>query len=507
MPFNSIFSWIIKKRIHQIELFRQYPVEVQTELLTKMMESAASTEFGNQYRFKGIQSHAEFKQEVPLQEYEQVKPFVDRLMNGEQNLLWPGETKWFAKSSGTTTGRSKFIPVTRDSLMDCHYKGGKDLLALYYHNYPNRKLYNGKHLIIGGSAQINYLSTDSYFGDLSAIIVKNLPWWAEIRRTPSREIALMSEWEEKIERMALSTIEQDVYILAGVPSWTMVLANKILEITGKENLKEVWPNLELFMHGGVNFDPYREQFQRLIPDPTMNYVETYNASEGFFGIQDTQEREMLLMLDYGIYYEFIPMCSFKGLDSTEVYDIAQVEIGVNYALIISTNAGLWRYITGDTVVFTNVNPYRFKITGRTKSFINAFGEEVIVENAEQAIAHAAKKTEAVIREYTACPIYLSGLDRGAHEWAIEFVIPPNDSDRFQFLLDEKLRELNSDYDAKRHKDLVLQMPVLHFLPEGSFDQWLKSIGKLGGQHKVPRLSNDRKILEHVLELARQKVRV
>jgi hypothetical protein len=507
MPFNSIFSWIIKKRIHQIELFRKYPVEVQTELLTKMMESASSTEFGKHYRFNGIRSHAAFKNEVPLQEYEQVKPFVDRLMNGEQNLLWPGETKWFAKSSGTTTGRSKFIPVTRDSLMDCHYKGGKDLLALYYHNYPNRKLYNGKHLIIGGSAQINYLSNDSYFGDLSAIIVKNLPWWAEIRRTPSKEIALMSEWEEKIERMALSTIEQDVYILAGVPSWTMVLANKILEITGKENLKEVWPNLELFMHGGVNFDPYREQFQRLIPDPTMNYVETYNASEGFFGIQDTLEREMLLMLDYGIYYEFIPMSSFKGTASTDVYDIEQVELGVNYALIISTNAGLWRYITGDTVEFTSVNPYRFKITGRTKSFINAFGEEVVVENAEKAIAYAAEKTDAVIREYTACPIYLSGLDRGAHEWAIEFVRQPNDADRFQFLLDEKLRELNSDYDAKRHKDMVLQAPVVRYLSEGSFDKWLKSIGKLGGQHKVPRLSNNRTIMDQVLDLARNKVGV
>ena len=379
MPFNSIFSWIIKKRIHQIDLFRKYPVEVQSELLTKMMDSAASTEFGKRYNFASILSHTAFKNEVPLQEYADVKPYVDRLMNGEQHLLWPGETKWFAKSSGTTSGRSKFIPVTRDSLMDCHYKGGKDLLALYYHNFPNRKLYNGKHLIIGGSAQINYLSNDSYFGDLSAIIVKNLPWWAEIRRTPSREIALMSEWEEKIERMALSTIEQDVYILAGVPSWTMVLANKVLEITGKDHLKEVWPNLELFMHGGVSFDPYREQFQRLIPDPSMNYVETYNASEGFFGIQDTAAQEMLLMLDYGIFYEFIPMSCFKGTESTEVLDISQVEQGINYALIISTNAGLWRYITGDTIVFTSVNPYRFKITGRTKSFINAFGAEVSVE--------------------------------------------------------------------------------------------------------------------------------
>ena len=309
-------------------------------------------------------------------------------------MLCPTETKWFAKSSGTTS-RNKLIPVTKESLEGCHYKGGKDLLALYYHNYPNRKLYNGKHLIIGGSAQVNTLSEDSYYGDLSAIIVKNLPWWAEIRRTPSREIALMSEWIEKMEKMAESTIKEDVYIIAGVPSWTMVLANKILEITGKSNLKEVWPNLELFMHGGVNFEPYRNEFQSLMPGPNMNFVETYNASEGFFGIQDQVDQdEMLLMLDYGIFFEFIPMESYAGVHSTDVYSIEDVEKDVNYAVVITTNGGLWRYILGDTIRFTSTRPYRFKITGRTKSFINAFGEELIVENAEIAVAEACLRTDA-----------------------------------------------------------------------------------------------------------------
>jgi hypothetical protein len=394
------------------------------------------------------------------------------------------------------------IPVTKDSLEECHYKGGKDLLALYYENHPNRKLYKGKHLIVGGSAQINHLTADSYFGDLSAIIVKNLPWWAEIRRTPSKDIALMSQWEEKIEKMAQSTIHEDVYILAGVPSWTMVLANKVLEISGKNNLKEVWPNLELFMHGGVSFEPYKAQFERLIPDPKMNYVETYNASEGFFGIQDQiNSNELLLMLDYGIFYEFIPMSSFDGVNSVEAVDLAGVELDVNYAIVISTNAGLWRYIVGDTVKFTSKTPYRFKITGRTKSFINVFGEELIVENADKAIARAANKIGTVVREYTVAPVFMDGLENGAHEWLIEFTDVPDDVSRFQLLLDEALRELNSDYDAKRCNNFVLGPPIIKVLNAGTFDNWLKSIGKLGGQHKVPRLSNSREIVEQILHVA------
>ena len=504
MPFNSIFAWMMKKRIHQIDLFRKYPVEVQQELFDRHLEAGKQTAYGVEHNFDSVHTYEDYKSIVPLKEYEHLKPWIDRLMAGEQRLLWPTETKWFAKSSGTTSSRSKLIPVTKESLEGCHYKGGKDLLAMYYDNHPKRKLYKGKHLIIGGSAEINHLSADSYFGDLSAIIVKNLPWWCEIRRTPAKEIALMTEWTEKIEKMAHSTINEDVYIIAGVPSWTMVLANRVLEITGKSNLKEVWPNLELFMHGGVSFEPYRDHFKKLIPDPSMNYVETYNASEGFFGIQDeVNSDEMLLMLDYGIFFEFIQMSNFNGVESTDVISISDVELNTNYAVVISTNAGLWRYILGDTIKFTSLHPFRFKITGRTKSYINTFGEEVIEENATAAIAEASIRTNAVVREFTACPVYMSDTRQGAHEWCIEFVKFPDEMERFVMILDEKLRAVNSDYDAKRYNNLVLLEPNIHVVQKGTFDRWLESIGKLGGQNKVPRLSNNRVILEQILQLTHQ----
>lgn len=500
MPFNTLFSWLIKKRIHQIELFKKYPLEVQNEVFTRLIATAIYTEFGFNNNFFRVKNYETFKEFVPLQAYSCIQKNVDRLMAGEQNIIWPTDTKWFAKSSGTTAGRSKFIPVTKESLEECHYKGGKDLLALYYSNFPGCKLYNGKHLIVGGSAQINPLSADSYFGDLSAIIVNNLPWWAEIRRTPSKEIALMSEWEEKVEKMAQSTINEDVLILAGVPSWTMVLAERILEITGKKNLKEVWPNLELFMHGGVSFEPYRAYFNELIPDPNMHYVETYNASEGFFGIQDQPfSSELLLMLDYGIFYEFIPMDSYKGIDSEKVISLKDVELDVNYALVISTNGGLWRYIVGDTIKFTSLLPFRFKITGRTKSYINTFGEELIVENAEKALAAACAQTNATIREFTAGPKFMQNNQSGAHEWMIEFTMPPENKVEFAEILDTTLREINSDYDAKRHKNLVLNPPILHFVLPGTFDNWLKKQGKLGGQNKIPRLANNRDLLEQLLQ--------
>ncbi len=506
MPFNSIFSWLMKKRLGQIDLFKRYPIEVQTELLHKLVSSAESTEFGLKYQFLMIDSYTDFKNKVPLQDYEHVKPYVDRLMEGEQNLIWANETKWFAKSSGTTSARSKFIPVTRESLEDCHYKGGKDLLAMYYDNYENRKLYNGKHLIVGGSAQINHLFNNSYFGDLSAIIVKNLPWWAEIRRTPAKEITLMSEWEEKIERMAQTTIHDDVYIIAGVPSWTLVLAKKVLDITGKKTLKEVWPNLELYMHGGVSFEPYREEFKRIVGFEDMHYVESYNASEGFFGIQDDPSNEgMLLMLDYGIFYEFIPIRSFDGVNSKEIYTLKDVEVGVEYALVISTNAGLWRYIIGDTITFTEKFPYRFKITGRTKCYINIFGEEVNVGNAEMAIAKACLETNSQVRDFHACPVFMDSKEKGAHEWLIEFLREPEDFEQFKFTLDQALRDLNSDYDAKRYKDMILKFPIVHQLEKGSFDGWLKQNNKLGGQNKIPRLSNDREILEQILTSCYQNV--
>ena len=505
MPFNALFSWVIKKRVHQIDLFRKFPLEVQEELFFRMLKSASLTSFGKKHHFNHISDYTSFKQTVPLQTYAELKPDVDKLIAGEKHLLWPGTTSWFAKSSGTTSDRSKFIPVTKESLFDCHYKGGKDLLALYYTNYPNRKLYNAKHLIIGGSAKINPIGINSYLGDLSAIIVKNLPWWAEIRRTPSREIALMDDWEKKLDKMAKQTIKEDVCIIAGVPSWTLVLCNRILEITGKKNLKEVWPNLELFMHGGVSFQPYKKEFERLIPDPSMHYIETYNASEGFFGIQDKPESDdLLLMLDYGIFYEFIPMSSFEGIDSKNVISLTDVVLNTNYAIVISTNGGLWRYILGDTISFTSLLPYKFKITGRTQSFINCFGEEVIVDNAEKAIAYACKETGAILKEYTVGPKFMENQSKGGHEWMIEFVKAPIQLDQFTLLLDKQLRKINSDYDAKRTKDLALELPVTHIAPIGTFDKWLQGKGKLGGQNKVPRLSNDRKILEELTIIVNAK---
>ncbi len=499
MPFNSLFSWIIKKRIHQIELFKKYPIEVQSELLLELINQARNTEFGKQHGFKSINNYQKFNQNVPLSDYETLKPYVDRLFKNEQNLLWPTNIKWFAKSSGTVSHTSKFIPVSKESLQDCHYKGGKDLLSLYYNQIPDRKLYKGKHLILGGSAKINYFNTDSYFGDLSAIILKNMPWWAELRRTPAKEIALMSEWEEKIEKLANSTINEDVYILAGVPSWTLVLCKRILEITGKKHLREVWPNLELFMHGGVSFEPYRNEFKKLIPFDDMNYVETYNASEGFFGIQDDFSiNELLLMLDYGVFYEFIPMDKFDGLNSKTVLLLNEVKLNTNYALVISTNAGLWRYIIGDTIKFTSKTPYRFKITGRTKSFINAFGEELIVENAEKSISIACQQTLSQIKEYTVAPIYMNDQQKGGHQWLIEFSSPPKNVKLFAQVLDNALKEINSDYKAKRTGDLSMLEPKITLLKNGTFEKWLKQKGKLGGQNKIPRLKNDRSIVDEIL---------
>lgn len=504
MPVNAIFGWLIRKRIGQIDSIRNNPLSVQNTVFDSLIRTAENTEWGKKHNYSEIENYEQFKAVVPIQDYEDVKPYIERAIQGEENILWPGQTSWFAKSSGTTSDRSKYIPVTKDSLEGCHYKGGKDLLALYYENNPDANLYSGKHLVIGGSSNLNDSGKDSYTGDLSAIIVRNLPWWAEIKRTPSREIALMSDWEPKIELMAQETKDEDVCILTGVPSWTLVLCHRILEITGKTNLKEVWPNLELFMHGGVNFEPYRAEFNKIIPDGSMHYVESYNASEGIFGMQDhIDHSDLLLMLDYGIFYEFIPMSEFDGINSKTIISLKDVELNKNYALVISTNGGLWRYILGDTIQFTNLSPYRFKITGRTKSFINAFGEELVVDNAEQAIAFACKETNSQIVDYTASPIYMKFADDGnkaQHEWIVEFQNAPEDLEKFASILDDKLREINSDYDAKRTKDIALLGPKLVIVPSGTFNLWLKSKGKLGGQHKVPRLSNNREFSEQILSL-------
>lgn len=501
MPvINSIINWINFKRIYQIDLFKKHPHEVQREVLFKLLEEASNTEFGLKYNFRNITSEKEFREQVPIQSYDQLKPMVERMMQGEKNLLWPGETRWFAKSSGTTNEKSKFIPVSKDSLEDVHIRGGRDVLALYLKNNPDSGVLSGKALTLGGSHRVNNYNNNSYYGDLSAIIIENIPFWTEFYRTPSTEISLIEEFEEKIEKIIQHSLTENVTSFAGVPSWYLVLLKRVLEVTGKSNILEVWPNLEVFTHGGVKFEPYREQYEKLIPSPNMHYVETYNASEGFFGIQDEPEKkDMLLMLDYGIYYEFIPMEEFRS-DHLNAVSLEEVEIGRNYAMVISTNGGLWRYLIGDTVRFTQKYPFKFVITGRTKHFINAFGEEVIIDNAEKAFSIACERTGAIISEYTGGPIYMKEHNRGAHEWIIEFEKEPDDLDHFISIFDGALKTINSDYEAKRHKNLSLEMPHMIVAPKGLFFEWMKRRGKAGGQNKIPRLSNDREYLDQLVEL-------
>ncbi|GAA4423370.1 GH3 auxin-responsive promoter family protein [Pontibacter saemangeumensis] len=490
----------MKKRIHDIDLFRKYPHDVQAELFQNLIGTAKDTEWGKKYGYGEKLSVREFQERVPVSDYEALYPYIERVMMGEQNLLWPSKVEWFAKSSGTTNARSKYIPVSPESLEDCHYKGGKDMLSIYVNLYPETKLFSGKGLSIGGSHRPSELNAKVSCGDVSAVIMQNLPMWAEAMRTPPLKVALMDKWEEKIEKMVEITVEENVTSMSGVPTWTYVLLKRILEVTGKSNILEVWPNLELFTHGAVAFGPYRQLFRDIIPSAQMNYLEVYNASEGFFGIQDQAgtEDEMLLMLDYGVYYEFIPLDQFEE-EQPKTLTLDQVELGKNYAIVISTNAGLWRYKIGDTVRFTSLNPYRIKISGRTKHFINAFGEEVIVENAEEAITKACEATGAVITNFTAAPMYMESGKRGGHEWVIEFVKEPDSLPRFTQVLDETLREVNSDYDAKRQNDIALQGPLVHMAPKGTFMNWLRHKGKLGGQNKVPRLSNTREYLEEILK--------
>ncbi len=494
-------TWVMKKRIHDIDLFRKYPHEVQQELFRELINNAEDTEWGKQYGYKDGLSVREYQERVPITTYEGLYPYIERVMKGEQNVLWPSKVEWFAKSSGTTNARSKYIPVSPESLEDCHYKGGKDMLSIYVNLYPETKLFTGKGLSIGGSHRPSELNAKMNCGDVSAVIMQNLPIWAEAIRTPPLKIALMDKWEEKIEKMVEVTVQENVTSLSGVPTWTYILLKRILEVTGKDNILDVWPNLELFTHGAVAFGPYRQMFRDIIPSAKMNYLEVYNASEGFFGIQDQEgtEDEMLLMLDYGIYYEFIPMDQFEE-EQPKTLTLDQVELGKNYALVISTNAGLWRYKIGDTIRFTNLSPYRIKISGRTKHFINAFGEEVIVENAEAAITRACQATDAIISNFTAAPVYMESGKRGGHEWLIEFEREPNSLDQFTKVLDETLREVNSDYDAKRQNDIALQEPIVHIAPSGTFMNWLRDKGKLGGQNKIPRLSNTREYLEEMMQL-------
>ena len=497
--FNSIASWLLKKRYHQIELFLKYPAEVQQEVLQQLLDLAEDTELGKQHEFNTISNYERFSERVPLVSYEEFEPLIERTRRGEQNLFWPTSIKWFAKSSGTTNAKSKFIPVSNEALEDCHYKSGKDLLCLYLNNNENSQLFTGKGLRLGGSKEL-YEDNGTFFGDLSAILIDNMPFWAEFSSTPSNRVSLMSEWETKLHAIISESIQENVTSFAGVPSWMLVLLNKVLEVTGKNHLFEVWENLEVYFHGGVSFNPYREQYEKLLPQKSFKYYEIYNASEGFFAIQDRNNAEdLLLMLDYGIFYEFIPM-DIYGKYSEKAIPLWEVEVGVNYAIVITTNAGLWRYKIGDTVRFTSTNPYRIKVTGRTKHYINAFGEELIIENAEEALRNSCKLTGAEIADYTVAPIYMSGKEKGAHEWIIEFRKEPDEIEIFTEVLDEALKKVNSDYEAKRYNNMTLNKPKIHVAPEKTFYNWLKSKNKLGGQHKIPRLSNDRDYVEELLQM-------
>lgn len=498
--FNTILTWAMKKRNHQMELFLLYPMDVQKDVLFGLTKKAANTEWGKKYDFKSIVTIADFQARVPISTYEQLYSDIERVMKGEENIMWPTEIEWFSKSSGTTNAKSKFIPVSPEALEDCHYKGGKDMLSLYVNNFPSKAPFTGRSLVLGGSHQVNHLNPKTSCGDVSGVIMENLPWWAQIIRTPSLKVALLDKWEEKIDLMVKETQTQNVTSLAGVPTWTLILLQKMLEETGKKNILEVWPNLEWFAHGAVAFEPYRELFKKLIPSDQMNYQEVYNASEGFFGIQDEPGRkDLLLMLDYGIFYEFLPMENWED-EHPQALTLDQVALGKNYAVIISTNAGLWRYSLGDTVKFTTLNPFRIKITGRTKHFINAFGEEIVIENADTAITFACQQTDAILNNYTAAPIYFGEDNNGGHEWLVEFEKEPTDFPKFCQLLDDKLKEVNSDYEAKRYQNIALSPPKVHQLAKGTFYNWMLKRDKVGGQHKVPRLSNAREFVEEILEM-------
>jgi hypothetical protein len=499
---NSIASWILKKRIHDIELFLKYPNEVQEELLHNLVLTAENTAIGRKYDFASIRNYRTFAQRVPVSTYEDLEPLIEQTRRGGQNVIWPSPIKWFAKSSGTTNAKSKFIPVSSDALENCHYKASKDLLCLYLNNNEDSQLFTGKSLRLGGSKQL-YEDNNTFFGDLSAILIDNMPFWAEFSSTPSNRVSLMGEWETKLAAIVQETVHENVTSFAGVPSWMLVLLNRVLEETGKPSLLEIWPNLEVYFHGGVSFEPYREQYKKILPSPGFKYYEIYNASEGFFAIQDSNDsNELLLMLDYGIFYEFIPMDTFGTLNQ-RVIPLSEVQLNKNYAVVITTNGGLWRYMIGDTVRFTSLNPYRIKVSGRTKHHINVFGEELMVENTDTAIARTCEITGAEVIDYTVAPVFMDGKEKGAHEWMVEFKQIPQDVEHFRKTLDETLQSLNSDYEAKRYNNMTLNPLVLNVARPRLFYDWLKEQDKLGGQHKIPRLSNERHYLEQLKDMQRE----
>lgn len=497
---SPAISGLARLRLWRIEAWKAHPEDSQREVLQDLVTSAQYTEFGKKYNFSKLFSIKAFKKTVPIYEYDDIKPYIQRIMAGEQNILWNTPITWFAKSSGTTSEKSKFIPVSDESLQDCHYQAAKDVLTLYYCYNPDSDLLTGKGLVIGGSHNIHQVNEEVQYGDLSAVLLQNTPFWGSWIKTPELSIALMDEWEEKIHKLAESTIKENVTSISGVPTWTMVLFKRILETTGKKCIAEVWPSLELYIHGGVSFKPYREQFNKLV-GKKINYLEMYNASEGFIAAQENPNDEgMLLFVDHGIFMEFMPIQEY-GKPAPETIGLQDVELGKNYALVISTNGGLWRYLLGDTIRFTSLKPYKIVVSGRLKHYINAFGEELIIDNTDRAISIACEKCNAIVNDYTAAPLYFSELSNGAHEWLVEFEKEPRNLDEFADELDKALQNLNSDYEAKRYKNIALRMPVLKVLKKGSFNNWLKSKGKLGGQHKVPRLSNERIFIEEILQYA------
>ena len=489
-----------RSREHELERYNYDAERMQHEVLEYLINRGTLTEYGRNHLFSTYKRYEDFAQHVPINTYEELKGDIDRMRHGESNVLWPGQVKWFAKSSGTTNDKSKFIPVTREGLNHIHYQGGRDTVAFYMSNNPKTRMFDGKGLILGGSHSPNYNLPDSLVGDLSAILIENMPEIANIARCPKKSVALLSDFEVKREKIAQATINKNITNLSGVPSWMLSVLVRVLELSGKNNLQEVWPNLEVFFHGGIAFTPYRQQYEKLIPNPNMHYMETYNASEGFFGIQSSpSDSSLLLMLDYGIFYEFIPLDEIEK-EHPNVVPLTGIELGKNYAIVISTSCGLWRYEIGDTVMFTSKNPYKFVITGRTKYFINAFGEELIMENADKGLAAACQQTGAEILDYTAAPVYMDGHAKCRHQWLIEFSKEPSDMKLFSEVLDAKLQEINSDYEAKRYHDVTLQPLEIIQARQGLFEDWLKSKGKLGGQHKIPRLSNSRKNIEEMLAI-------
>ena len=488
-----------------MELERHYTQgeQLQRDVLKNLIKRGSDTEYGRNHAFSTAKGYEDFSHNVPVNTYEELKGDIDRMRHGERDILWPGKVKWYAKSSGTTNDKSKFIPVSEDGLHNIHYNGGTDAVAFYLRNYPKSRLFDGRALILGGSHSPNYNIHGSLVGDLSAILIENINPLANLVRVPKKQTALLSDFEVKRDRIAHETLKKNVTNLSGVPSWMLSVLSRVMELSGKSHLEEVWPNIEVFFHGGVAFTPYRKQYEQLITKPDMHYMETYNASEGFFGLQDDPaDKSMLLMLDYDVFYEFIPMDEF-GSEKPTVVPLWGVETGRNYAMLISTSCGLWRYVIGDTVKFTSTNPYKFIITGRTKHFINAFGEELIVDNAEKGLAYACQMTGAQVLEYTAAPVFMDSKGKCRHQWLIEFSKEPEDLSRFADLFDKKMQEINSDYEAKRYKDITLQPLEIVVARHNLFNDWLKMKGKLGGQHKVPRLSNSRDIIDQLMGMNKE----